>query len=262
MKCLEIHEYFRSVGPFINWDKTGDSFTMGDPEQPIRKIATIWKPTLPALQSAHEGGANFVISHESLLVRGGGPGSEEKAAMPTERDKVDWLKKTGLVVYRCHDLWDRFPDIGIRFSWQKGLDLGGQIIADQFPLLVTELKSMTVKQLALHVLDRIRPLGQDWIAVTGNLDQVVSRLATGTGVTTDPMAMWSLGADVGIVTDDYFLNCREGAHALERGFPLLTVNHGIAEEWGVANIAVHLREAFPQLQVSHIPQSCQYRVIH
>jgi hypothetical protein len=75
------------------------------------------------------------------------------------------------------------------------------------------------------------------------------------------MAMWSLGANVGIVTDDYFLNCREGAHALERGFPLLTVNHGVAEEWGVANISVHLQKAFPQLGVFHIPQACQYRVI-
>jgi hypothetical protein len=41
----------------------------------------------------------------------------------------------------------------------------------------------------------------------------------------------------------------------------ITVNHGVAEEWGVRNLATYLGEAFPELQVFHIPQRCPYTVI-
>jgi putative NIF3 family GTP cyclohydrolase 1 type 2 len=260
MQCIDIHRHFVEVGPYVDWDRQTDSFKIGDPEREVYSIATVWKPTFPALREAHERGAEMVVAHESLFIKGGA-GSEEDCALPSEQEKLDWLRETGLVVYRCHDLWDRFPDIGIRWSWHKGLELGGRVIADRFPHLVTEIEPVTLRKLAGHILERTRNLGQTSVAVVGDLDRNVSKVATGTGVTPDPIDLWKKGADVGVMTDDYFLYCREGAHAIEKGFPMIVVNHGVAEEWGIRNLAKYLPQQFPQLQVFHVAQQCPYKTL-
>ena len=107
----------------------------------------------------------------------------------------------------------------------------------------------------------IRPLKQNGVMVSGDLDRTVCRIATGTGVTTDPVKMLELGADSGIVTDDYYLRVRMGVHARELDFPTVTVNHGVAEEWGIRNLAAYLKREFPMLDVFHIPQYCAYTVL-
>ncbi len=260
MKCQDVHHHFVKSAPFVDWTKTTDSFKIGDPDREIHTLATVWKPTFSALQEAHSRGAGLVVAHESLFVKGW-IGGEEELALPTEQEKLNWLKETGLAVYRCHDVWDRFPGIGIRDGWQKQLKLRGRIVADQFPLLVTEIEPITVEALARHVLEIIRPLGQTTLQVCGDPKTIVKRVATGTGVTTNPMLQWELGADVGIMTDDYFLHCRDGSHAMEKDYPMIFVNHGVSEEWGIENLSRWLAESFPELKVFHIPQRCPYWVI-
>jgi putative NIF3 family GTP cyclohydrolase 1 type 2 len=241
MNCIDVHRHFQEVGPFVDWEGGTDSFKVGDPEKEIQKVATVWKPTFPALREAHEKGAGL--------------------ALPSEEEKLNWLRETGIVVYRCHDLWDRFPDIGITWSWQKGLELGGEVIENRFPHLVTKIPPIRLEKLAEHILGRIRELGQTSVAVVGDLNRPVSKVATGTGVTPDPVDLWNLGADVGIMTDDYFLYCREGAHAVEREFPMIIVNHGVAEEWGIRNLSNYIANQFPELEVFHIEQFCPYTTI-
>lgn len=73
--------------------------------------------------------------------------------------------------------------------------------------------------------------------------------------------MIELGADAGIATDDYYLHVRIGAHADELDFPTITVNHGVAEEWGVRNLARYIQHLFPTLEVFHVPQYCAYTVL-
>ena len=97
--------------------------------------------------------------------------------------------------------------------------------------------------------------------VSGDPEKVVRRVATGTGVTVDPVHMMELGADVGIMSDDYYLHVRMGVHAGELDFPTVIVNHGVSEEWGVRKLAVYLANTFTALKVIHIPQGCIYKVI-
>ena len=80
-------------------------------------------------------------------------------------------------------------------------------------------------------------------------------------MTTDPVKMMELGAEAGILTDDYYLHVRMGVHACELDFPTIVVNHGVSEEWGVRNLACYLRRVFPALEVFHIPQHCVYTVL-
>jgi hypothetical protein len=158
-------------------------------------------------------------------------------------------------------VWDRFPEIGIRVSWQAGLELGGRIAVDEYPYFVTKVEPLTLGALARHVLARLEPLGQNGVLVTGDLARSVSRIATGTGAIDDPLEMLALGADVALIVDDYYRHVREGVHVRELGFATITVNHGVAEEWGVRNLARYLGATFPELEVFHIPQSCPYTVV-
>jgi putative NIF3 family GTP cyclohydrolase 1 type 2 len=263
MRCIDVHAHFRERADWVDWDRTTDTFKAGDPLKPVYKVAVAWKASFDALREAHRRGADLFVSHESICVKAvnGSPEPEAVFALDSERPKFDWLDASGLVVYRCHDVWDRFPEIGIRWSWQRGLGLGGEVVADDYPLLVTEIAPTTLGNLAQHVLGQIKSLGQNGILVTWDETQRVSRVATGTGVTTNPVRMLELGADVGILTDDYYTHVRMGTHARELDFPTIVVNHGVSEEWGVQNLAGYLAQAFPALDVFHIPQRCPYRVV-
>lgn len=259
MKIHDLEAHFRSAGDWVNWDDTVDGVKAGDPDREIQKIAVAWNPTWDALKEAHARGADLFISHESVAVRGN-KGLEEPSALPTEKPKFEWLRETGIVVWRCHDFWDIYPEEGIRASWHRGLRLEGRIIAED-RVLVTEIEPRPAIELARHVLRCIKPLGQEGVLLTGPHDQMVSRIATGYGVTHDIPHMVKLGADVGVVTDDYFLHVRMGAHARELNFPTIGVNHGVSEEWGIQNLARYIAQTFPNVSVFHIPQKCPYDLI-
>jgi len=263
MICSELHDHFRERGTWVDWDRATDRFTAGDPSRAVTKVAVSWKASLEALRVAHERGAELFVSHESICVKAvnGADGPERQFALPTEAAKFEWLDETGMVVYRCHDFWDRYPGTGVRDSWRDGLALEGEVIADAYPLYVTRVASVRLDALARHVLGKIRDLGQDGVLVTGDGAREVTRVATGTGVTVDPPRMKELGAEVGVLTCDYYLHVRMGVHAAELEFPTILVDHGVAEEWGVRNLATYLAGQFPGLEVFHIPYRCGFRVL-
>jgi putative NIF3 family GTP cyclohydrolase 1 type 2 len=265
MTCTDIANHMKSTetGKKINWERTTDTFKCGDPSKPVKKIAVAWKASWPALREAVSRGADMFVSHESICVnaQNGSPQPEEVFALPSEKPKFEWLRKTGLVVYRCHDVWDRFPVIGIRDTWQKGLKIGDKIVRDEYPFYVTEIPPITVAELARHILKQIKPLGQNGVLASGNMEKKVSRVGTGTGQNNNSVALRDAGADVGIMTDDGYLNVRMGIHANELDFPTIGVNHGVSEEWGIMNLAKYIQKSFPALEVFHIPQYCIYKVV-
>lgn len=263
MKCKEIDSFFRKNGDWVNWNKTRDGFKAGNSLTYIRKIAVVWKPTMESLIKAYELGANLIISHEGITVKAPEytPQPEIEYAIDAEKNKFNWVKKHNIVIYRCHDYWDGFPQKGIRWAWQKGLNLKGKIIADNFPLLITKIEPVTLRELAKYILKQIKSCKQNGVLVTGNMNKKVSKVATGTGVTKDPVKMLELGADVGILTDDYYRFVKMGSLAAELDFPTIIVNHGVSEEWGIKNLASYLRDKFSQIDVFYIKQYCPYKII-
>lgn len=265
MTCMDIHNHLKSTetAKKVNWERTTDTFKAGDPSKPVKKIAVAWKASWDALREAQSKGADLFISHESICVNAQNGSAEPEVvfALPTEKPKFDWLEKTGMVVYRCHDVWDRFPEIGVRDTWQRELKIGNKIIADAYPFYVTEIDPMTVGELSKHILKLLRPLGQTGVMVTGNPDKKVSKVGTGTGQNNNSVALREAGADIGIMTDDGYNNVRMGHHANELGFPTIVVNHGVSEEWALRNLATYLQKTFPKIEVFNIPQTCLYKII-
>ena len=264
MIARDIDTHFRQVGTWVDWDNTStDVFKAGDPERTVNNIAVAWKANWPALKEAHARGADLFISHESICANAlnGDQDPELKFALPAELPKFEWLEEMGLVVYRCHDFWDNYPEEGIRWNWQRLLDLGDDIVGDEYPYLVTRIEPMTTEELAQHVLGITEPLGLNGVPVIGELHKEVSRVATGTGVSIDPLKMMEIGADVGILTDDYYVHVRMGELARELDFPAIVVNHAVAEARGIEALAAYVTRTFPASEVFHLPQRCPYRVV-
>lgn len=268
MRAGEIDQHMRHVGTWVDWSKTVDTFKSGDPSMDVRGIAVAWQSRFAALKAAHAAGYNLFVTHEptfySHLDTDGG-----EFPTPHVAAKQAWLQETGMIVYRCHDVWDVMPAHGIRDSWARGLGLEGPPLAEDerrwyglYPV-----RRQTVQALAQGLAARLSTIGQDQVQVVGDLARMVERLAIGTGAACRVPHMAQLKdrdgrcADALLVTDDGMSFWRDGSWALDQELPLLVVNHATAEEWGMRSLAEYLKVKFPGVPVRHFAQGCQYRSI-
>ncbi len=257
MMAHDIHAHMQSIGTWVDWSDTPDGFKAGNPEREVRRVAVAWQSTEAALREAHTRGADLFITHEPTFYAhmDDDPGvfAHEHA-----RRKRAFLAETGLVVYRCHDVWDLLPGLGIRDSWAAGLGLQGPLKVDGYYALYPS-PLPTLGELARLVAARVAALGQQVVLTLGEPGRPISRVAVGTGAACQPAPMLALGADVAIVADDGFSYWQGGSWAQDAGLPLVVVNHATAEDWGVANMAAYITRQFPGLAVWHQPQGCAYR---
>lgn len=261
MKAVAVHELFQQVGTWIDWSDTTDGFHFGDPETEVTGIAVAWKPYWSDLKRAKELGCNLFIGHESIFREGPmRPCDESEFAQEVEEPKVAWLRESGLVVYRCHDLWDLFPEIGVRDSWARGLGFEGEpVVMDGF-CRVEEVTGHTFGSLCAHIAARVKLLGQQAVLAVGDENKPVTRLALSASVSSLPR-MLELGTDCWLLYDDYFRQVRDGALFRDLDLPYMIVNHGTLEEWGVRNLAPYLQERFPSIPIHALHQGCIYRLV-
>lgn len=278
MKAKEIREHMVNVGTWVDWEHTVDQFLAGDPESEVTGIAVSWMPTFTTLEKALEAGCNLFVTHEPLYtivldeegkpVESLPPHLIHRKGLPIPFDKEDawvrkknWLDETGMTVYRCHDFWDDFPEIGIHGAWADWLGFTGKPVASRKYYEVHKVGNITVGELAEKILARVKPLGQDVVHVVGDLNRKVSSIALGTGAITDYRLMRSMGADVLLITDDGTRLWESGQWSLDSDVPLIVVNHSTSEEPGMRTLAKYLREQFEGVKVKEIPVGCIYKTV-
>jgi putative NIF3 family GTP cyclohydrolase 1 type 2 len=283
LKAKEIYEHSRKNSTWVNWKKgkTVDQFLAGDPEVEVKGIAVSWATTFSNLQKALDEKCNLFVTHEPLysaiinkdgIITGGSLFIEPHTQWMMERKlslkhddvwvrKQKWVEEKGMTVYRCHDFWDDFPEIGIHGAWAKWLGFTGKPIAAKQYYEVHEVGNITLGELAEKILRKVKLLGQNVVNVVGNLDQKVSRLGLGTGAITSYRAMHEMGADACLVTDDGTTIVESGQWALDSGVSLIIVTHSTAEEPGMRTLAKYLQDTFPNVLVKEIPVGCIYRTI-
>ena len=90
------------------WDEKTyrDTFKAGDPNTPVKGIASCFMSTLDVLQRAHAQGLNFVITHEPTFW------TDSDMIEPIQNDplyleKLHFVERNGMVVWRIHDHWHR-----------------------------------------------------------------------------------------------------------------------------------------------------------
>lgn len=93
----------------MTWnDKTyRDTFKAGDPNTTVKGISSCFMSTFDVIRRSHAMGLNFVISHEPTFW------SDSDMIEPIKNDplyleKLRFIEKNGMVVFRIHDHWHRF----------------------------------------------------------------------------------------------------------------------------------------------------------
>jgi len=257
MKAIELHEYFRSKGDWVNWDNTCDGILWGDGETEVTGIAVCWTSNFRQLKEAQEKGCNLYICHEPLYHYS----EKTEVSHQKEAEKNQFLKESDMVVYRCHDLWDVMPEIGIVDSWSKFLGFTEKPVASVRYYNAHQLPAgTTLGELTQQIAHKVKELGQDVVNYIGDLDNEVTRIAVGTGAITNFRGMFSLEADVLILTDDGTRLWESAVWSEDTGVSLILVNHATAEEPGMENLAAYVKDSFPVL-VHFIKQGCLYRSV-
>ena len=256
MKIRDVHEYMKKTAYWNNWSQTVDGFLWGDPDQALTGIAVCWCSKITQIQEALDRGCNMYITHEPLYSYV----HHNQYEHPKEGEKTKLLRESRIVVYRCHDVLDMFPEIGIPDSWARLLGFDGPPASTRNYYRSYDLeKGTTAKSLAGELLGRVSQVGQDVIHIVGPEEKEVTRAVVGTGAITNFRVMAQMG-DLLIITDDGTRLWESAQWSVDTGTPMLIVNHATAEEPGLRALAGHLEKNL-DVPVQFISQGCLYSSI-
>ncbi|NKB70370.1 MAG: hypothetical protein GKR89_25140 [Candidatus Latescibacteria bacterium] len=238
--------------PWVDPDKTVDTVKSGDPDKALQSAAVCWYPSLQNLQRAVDLDCDLLVTHEPTwwdhFDRDGGwrqqgPGLE----------KTRLLEESGLVVARLHDTWDNWPELGIRDSLAKGLGLDHFIGEDESRWHATyQVPQQSLRDFALYIAAKVRPLGEDAVQVLGNPEMMVSRPSIGVGCGGPREDMIELGSDVLIVCFDGASYWQERNRFAEQGVGVIGLEHGTTEMWGIESLARYIDGTWPELEVHYL----------
>ena len=266
----EVHDYLRGFGDqWVNAQRTVDTFKAGGPDLVVKGIAVAWMSYFDSLRKALELGCNLFITHEPTyynhLDR-----DESVFGFEIARKKRQFIQQSGMAIIRCHDVWDRVAEIGIRDAWARFLGLENEIEtagaaepSKARPYCgVYQVAPLTAGELAEQIAEKVAKFGQDAVQLVGPKDKQVRRVAVGTGAATPFRHMFNdLKADIAVCSDDGFNFWRDGSMAIDMQYPVIIVNHACTEEVGMQRLAEHLTEKFPQVAIHYMAQTCMFRTI-
>ncbi|WP_338747944.1 Nif3-like dinuclear metal center hexameric protein [Janibacter alittae] len=223
------------------WDRVG--LVTGDPDQPVRRVHAAVDPTLEVIEEAREAGADLLITHHPLLLRG----VHSVATTSAKGASVTSLVVSDIALYVAHTNAD-VADPGVNTALAQACGLTGTE-----PLTAGEGALGRVGDLAVEVslatfaerLADALPPAPGGIRVSGPADGRVRRVAllggAGDGLID---AARAAGADVYVTADlrhHPALEAREEARA-GGGTPFLVdAGHWASESLWLEHLLVRLR---------------------
>ena len=253
MHASQFRQHCQAVAHWVDWAKTCDQFMAGDPSATVEGIAVTWLATNAVLQEAASRGLNFVIAHEGAFY----PQYEQSpSGRRHHEEKRALVEGLGVTLMRCHDTWDRMPDVGIPDAWAAFLGFPCDVCPVESFYRVCRVGEMTVGELGKVLLERVRELGEEAVRVVGDPGAVVTRLAVGTGAITRLGEMYELGVDAVLATDDGISTTASGLWSLDLGVPMFVVNHATGELPGMMAMVGYIKKHFPGVPVEYLP--CEF----
>jgi putative NIF3 family GTP cyclohydrolase 1 type 2 len=249
----EIHEHFLPGSAWEDPAKTVDTLKAGDPSRQVTKVAVGWMATIYDLHRAVELGCELFITHEPTFWEHAAPELKNRHA-PGGAAKTQLLEESGMAVLRCHDAWDKWPEIGIRDAWARGLGLAELVCeSDDGWSAMYSIPRTKLRTFAEEILARVKPIGQDNLQVMGDPEMKISRPCIGVGCYTPGLDLVAKGGDCLIGNFDgtwYYWEHRE--RFVECGAAVITVEHGCTEHWGMKNCADYVAVTWPELEVHYL----------
>lgn len=250
-----------------------DRIITGDPTTVVNKIGTAWMPYWDTLKEAAATGVNVMVVHEptfythwDLDAWKQGQAFEASEGRDQYLEQVNrkkqWIEDNGMVVIRCHDVWDKIPAIGIPFALGQALGFTeDDIIRSETYYNVYKTVSSPAIDIARKITTALKSASQPGIAFYGNERYLVNSVGIGTGCICDPMQFMGLEPDLFISIDDTIRTWTQTTFAADTGRPLVVINHGTSEEYGIRMLNEQLANAFPSIEVIHFNQGCSYKWI-
>ncbi|NCO43267.1 MAG: hypothetical protein COZ06_21775 [Armatimonadetes bacterium CG_4_10_14_3_um_filter_66_18] len=262
MKANDILNHFLSLADWVDPRNTVDRIIIGDGDGDVHRVLVTWISSFAAVRAAVERGCEALITHEPTFY----VHAAELANLPdsdTARQKRAFLEATGLVVLRCHDVWDRVPKIGIPWAWARFLELGADPVAIGMAGYQHryDLAPVTVDELARRIAAKTATLGEPFVQVVGDGAREVSKVGIGTGCCCSIPAYLELGCDVSVVCDDgstYWANLQCAA---DSDHPVIRVNHGTSEEPGMVTLTQYVNDNLPGVTAEHLPHGSSFRLV-
>ena len=250
MNTNDIREYLLAHSPWVDPKHTWDTVKVGDPEREIHTVGVGWLGSTANLRAAHEAGCELFITHEALFWENAAFEHVHRFTQPGIA-KQQYLEQSGMVVLRAHDTWDRWPEIGIRDSWASWLGLRRVITKPDMYRGIYEIEETPLEEFARQVASRVRALGYDSVGVLGDLRMQVSRPAIGTGCAVPTAEYARMGSDVLLVVEQAAPPETVQDRLVDMGVGVIVVPHGASEMPGLAVLARHLGEVFPELEAQY-----------
>ena len=265
----ELNTYLRSLIE-VN-EPSVDKVIVGDPDTPISKIGTAWMPYWHTLKEAKAKGVNTMVVHEptfythrDLEATGGdylnAPSPAKEQYLEQVAAKKAWIEENEMVVIRCHDVLDKIGEYGIPFAFGRALGFSDSDLIRSRPYYnVYRTESQPAIDVAKRIASILKEVGQPGVAFYGDENYPVKTVGLGTGCICDPLQFMDLEMDLAIAIDDSINTWTQTTFAEDTGRPLVVVNHGSTEEFGMKELSVQLNKALDQHETLHFKQGCSYR---
>jgi len=264
-----ILDYLLEQGQdWVDPERTNDRILYGPGEREVSSAVVVWQPTARVIHRARELACQLIVSHEPLFwrVRGneGGDVRDEEAQAKKER----LLDESGITVIRCHDVWDRYPELGIAPSWAANLGFEDYRICDYWDGKIFALcefePAKKLVEVAQTIAERTAWLGQQAVTVMGDPDMEISRFTLNIGAWGGSFrhlkdARDRHGSQGAAITE--FNWWTSPMWALDTGFGLIGCNHGVSESPGMRSLAEYLGKVFPDLTFTHVPEAAPYLMV-
>ena len=251
MKIQEIIDYLQTQGTWVNWNQSRDIVLFGETNYEINKIGICWMMTNKALAKAIKEKVNFIITHETAFYEAAT--APRRLFYESAQKKKELLKQNNICLYRCHDVWDKIPKVGIADVWSKVIDLPFE------PRELTSYNSyakfspMSIQEIALKISKALTPYGQDCVQIYGDPKRLITSLVIGTGAAIDINTMLQPGVDAVVISEDGSLTTQDVQYCLDNDIGVIRVNHAQSEIPGMHSMVAYLQEKF-LLDVIYLPE--------
>lgn len=268
MTAAELDQWLRSLQSVP--EPSVDRIVAGRADVTVRGIAAVWMPSWAALREAERRGLNVIVAHEPTFYAHLDYDGFEQAFAPlppkaraevtrTRDEKRAWIDEHEMAVIRCHDVLDLMPG-GVVDSLANALGFSAAEcrLAEPYHRVIALKEPMQAGEVARRLATRFAELGAPGVGFCGEAARVVHTLGLGTGYACDPWRFVELGAEMAVTIHDRVKTWTELSWANDAGYPLVVIDHGTSEEWGVRTLAKIIAARWPELPVHLLPQGLSY----
>lgn len=240
-EVIAVLERAYPSGSAQSWDRVG--LVTGDPDQPVRRIHLALDPTLAVIEEARAAGADLLVTHHPLLLRG----VHSVAVTSAKGASVTNLVVGDIALFVAHTNADVAADgVCVALAEACGVgDLEPLVLLEDRPLgRVGELPApMTLGEFA-RVVATALPAAPVGVRVAGPEDATVRRVAVLGGSGDDLFeAVRGSGADVYVTADLRHHPALEAREESRGGPPyLIDAGHWASEAVWLPRAAQVLRE--------------------